>query len=64
MSKKQEIYFLPIFGLRLVEHFVQQMPEEISNFYGFDKLWWPQDDGNTKLDFFKHLAKNSTSSKF
>ena len=56
-TKKQEIYFLPIFGLRLVEQIIKQMPEEINNFYGFDELWWPQDDGNTKLDILQQTQK-------
>lgn len=35
-SKKQEIYFLPIFGLRLVEKFNRTIPKAIKEYYRWD----------------------------
>lgn len=37
-AKKEEIYFLPIFGLRLVELFIREMPESINEYYNFNRF--------------------------
>ena len=58
MDWTEEIYFLPIFGLRLVESIIKEMPDNISHYYGFDGNWWPHN--GDKLSMLEQTQKGQS----